>query len=205
MLVQFSVEQFWQFLLHKTYICVLKAIQATKVWPTFLVYLPVCLLMLTCWLAEWGAAIFCVCSAFINIPLLGDKLMSPGSSDCYITTFVSHIRHFLCYITVGAAHHTLWTTFAANRQTILEWSGILVLFWLVDGGLVVRSWRLFSTTKMMFSVIRYYKVIPLCRLFNLFRHSNCHAPEIRSTAPSRWALRFCESGAELRGQTSGNK
>lgn len=56
--------------------------------------------------SEWVPAIFRVRTAFINIPLLGDRLMSPGSSDCDITTFSFFCEPLqillVCYITVGA-------------------------------------------------------------------------------------------------------
>lgn len=64
-----------------------------------------------------GSSYFCVCSAFINIPLLGDKLMSPGSliatsqllwvsSDTFCAT-----SQWVLYITCCELHssHTVHT------------------------------------------------------------------------------------------------
>lgn len=74
-----------------------------------------------------GSGYFCVRSAFINISLLGDKLMSPGS---LIATSPNHIRHFLCFVTMGALHHLLWSTFATKQWAMLDWRGKLFFFFL---------------------------------------------------------------------------
>ena len=96
------------------YICLTSHL-GHQVWPTCLSHLSVCLS--ACWpqtSAEWGAAIFGVCSAFINTSLLGDKLMSPGSLIATSQLLWVTPDTFLCYITVGAPHHMLWATFATN-------------------------------------------------------------------------------------------
>lgn len=80
---------------------------ATRVWPSFCPsFLPSFLcspLSVFCFrlfvsASEWVAAIFCVCAEFINIRLLGDKLMSPGSSDWKITTFFFFFWDTFCVL-----------------------------------------------------------------------------------------------------------
>lgn len=103
----FSLTLTWQ---------VISVFWGHKVWPTFSVC--PCLGLAH---ARWmGSSYFCVCSAFINIALLGDKLMSPGSpiatSQLFVTLFVPH--------------HMLWTTFATNTAVYFraKWDFRLLLF-----------------------------------------------------------------------------
>lgn len=54
-------------------------------------------------LAHWiGSGYFCLCSAFINISLLGDELMSPGS--LIATSQLFFLTHFFCATSQAVNH-----------------------------------------------------------------------------------------------------
>lgn len=99
-------------------IFVLSHLLGQEVWPTLL---PSHCLWVVCWpqtLADMGSSYFCIRSAFINISLLGDKLMSPGSLIATSQLF----RHFFVLVHGGCS-----TSHAVDHihQAALEGWGII--------------------------------------------------------------------------------